>query len=60
MLLPARAGGAFAGLDIYNAAAPPGSLRTALTVYLIGMAIVGVYQVNMYRIWRGKAGSVYH
>jgi len=60
MLLPARPGGDFAGLDIYNAASPDGSLRTALAVYLCGMAIVLVYQVNVYRIWRGKAGSVYH
>jgi cytochrome bd ubiquinol oxidase subunit II len=60
MLLPARPGSAFSGLDIYNAASAEGSLRTALIVYLIGIAIVAVYQINIYRIWKGKAGHVYH
>jgi cytochrome bd ubiquinol oxidase subunit II len=53
-LLPARPGSAGAGLDIYNAASPSGSLRTALVVYLAGLALVSVYLVNTYRIWRGK------
>jgi cytochrome d ubiquinol oxidase subunit II len=60
MLLPARPDSPFAGLDIYNAASAEGSLRTALLVYLIGISIVAVYQINIYRIWRGKAGQVYH
>jgi cytochrome d ubiquinol oxidase subunit II len=60
MLLPGRPGGPFAGLDIYNAASAQDSLRTALMVYLVGISIVGVYQINIYRIWRGKTGQVYH
>jgi cytochrome bd ubiquinol oxidase subunit II len=60
LLLPARAGSAHAGLDIYNAASPEGSLRVALGVYLFGMTLITVYLVNIYRIWRGKVRSVYH
>lgn len=60
MLLPAAAGSASAGLDIYNAAAPRGSLQTALVIYLVGLAIVSVYLVNIYRVWRGKTRPVYH
>jgi cytochrome bd ubiquinol oxidase subunit II len=60
MLLPARPGSPFAGLDIYNAASAEGSLRTALMIYLLGISIVAVYQINIYRIWKGKAGQVYH
>lgn len=60
-LLPARPGSAHSGLDIYNSASPPGSLRIALGVYLFGMTLVGIYMVNIYRIWGGKArGGVYH
>ena len=59
LLLPAAAGSGFTGLDIYNAAAPPQSLRTALIVYLVGLAIVTVYLVNVYRIWKGPAEGVY-
>ena len=61
MLLPARPGSAHPGLDIYNAASPAGSLRTALAVYVFGMAIVITYMVNVYRVWRGKVREpVYH
>jgi len=60
MLLPPSAGSPYAGLDIYNAAAPHGSLQTALVIYTIGLAIVSVYLVNIYRVWRGKTGAVYH
>jgi cytochrome bd ubiquinol oxidase subunit II len=60
MLLPASDGSAHPGLDIYNAAAPPHSLLTALFVYLIGLTIVAIYLVNIYRVWRGKATGVYH
>ena len=60
MLLPARPGSPFAGLDIHNAASAESSLRTALMIYLLGISIVGVYQINIYRIWKGKAGQVYH
>jgi len=59
-LLPAGPGSAHPGLDIFNAASPEGSLRTALAVYLWGLALVALYQVNVYRIWRGKARDVYH
>src|SRR5258708_31694468 len=60
MLLPASAGSPNPGLDIYNAAAPHGSLRTAFVIYLTGVAIVSVYLVAVYRIWKGKSGQVYH
>ena len=59
-LLPATPGSASPGLDIYNAAAPHSSLRTALVVYLVGLAIVSVYLVTTYRVWRGKTRPVYH
>jgi cytochrome d ubiquinol oxidase subunit II len=59
MLLPALPGSAFHGLDIYNAAAPVGSMRIALVVYVIGLAIVSVYLVNIFRIWKGKSHGVY-
>lgn len=60
-LLPSLPGSAHPGLDIYNAASPEGSLRIALGVYAFGMTLVGIYLVNIYRIWRGKVReSVYH
>ena len=59
MLLPARDGSAFPGLDIYNAAAPAGSMRIALVIYLIGLSIVAVYLYNTVRIWKGKSGPAY-
>lgn len=59
-LLPAAPGSAHPGLDIFNAASPEGSLRTALAIYLWGLALVVLYQVSVYRIWRGKARDVYH
>ena len=59
-LLPAGPGSAHPGLDIFNAASPEGSLRTALAIYLWGLVLVGLYQVNVYRIWRGKARDLYH
>jgi cytochrome d ubiquinol oxidase subunit II len=59
-LLPALPGSAHGGLDIYNAAAPHGSLQTALIVYLVGLAIVSVYLVNIYKVWKGKIAPVYH
>jgi cytochrome d ubiquinol oxidase subunit II len=59
MLLPAAVGNPGPGLDIYNAAAPAGSLRVALIAYLIGLSIVSGYLVYVYRVWRGKAGQVY-
>jgi cytochrome d ubiquinol oxidase subunit II len=60
MLLPAAQGSAYPGLDIYNAAAPHHSMLTALGVYLAGLTIVTVYLVNIYRVWSGKSGHVYH
>jgi cytochrome d ubiquinol oxidase subunit II len=59
-LLPSLPGSPHPGLDIYNAAAPEGSLRIALGVYLFGMSLVGVYLVNIYRVWRGKVVETYH
>jgi len=56
-LLPALPGSPHAGLDIYNTAAPAGSLRTALVIYLIGMALVSIYLRRIYRIWRGKVSA---
>ena len=56
VLLPASGSGT--PLDIYNAAAPPQSLRIAMVVYLAGLAIVSVYLVAVYRVWSGKTGSV--
>jgi cytochrome d ubiquinol oxidase subunit II len=60
-LLPAL-GAEPGGLDIYNAAAPPHSLRIALGIYLAGMVIVTIYLVRIYRVWRGPvaAGTAYH
>jgi cytochrome d ubiquinol oxidase subunit II len=60
VLLPALPGSAHPGLDIYNAAAPAGSLRIALAVYLVGLAIVMVYLVNIYKVWAGKSAGGYH
>jgi cytochrome d ubiquinol oxidase subunit II len=59
-LLPALPGSRHGGLDIYNAAAPRGSLQTALIVYMVGLAIVSVYLVKIYRVWKGRATPVYH
>jgi cytochrome d ubiquinol oxidase subunit II len=54
-LLPALAGSSHPDLDIYNSSSPEGSLRIALVIYAIGMAIVGSYLVRIYRVWRGEA-----
>jgi cytochrome d ubiquinol oxidase subunit II len=61
-LLPALPGSAHPDLDIFNAAAPPQSLRIALAIYVFGMLIVGLYLVRIYRVWRGKvaADAGYH
>lgn len=59
MLLPPLAGSLSPGLDIYNAASPAGSLKTALAIYLFGITLVSIYLVNIYRIWRGTASSTY-
>jgi cytochrome bd-type quinol oxidase subunit 2 len=53
-LLPSEYGSPIGGLDIYNAASPATSLRLALAIYVIGMAIVIVYLVKVYRIWGGR------
>jgi hypothetical protein len=34
-------------------------MRVALAIYLVGISIVGVYLVNIYRVWKGKSGGVY-
>ncbi|HEX6212421.1 MAG TPA: cytochrome d ubiquinol oxidase subunit II [Methylomirabilota bacterium] len=59
-LLPSLPGSPHPGLDIYNAASPENSLRIALWVYLFGMVLVGIYLVNIYRVWRGKVVETYH
>lgn len=59
-LLPALPGSAHPGLDIYNASSPEGSLRIALAIYLTGMAIVAVYLVRIYRVWRGETRTYSH
>ena len=59
-LLPARPGSPHPGLDIYNSSSPEGSLKIAMGIYLFGMTLVGIYMVNIYRIWGGKTRSVYH
>jgi cytochrome d ubiquinol oxidase subunit II len=56
-MLPALAGSAHEGLDIYNAAAPDGSLRIALAIYLTGMAIVAVYLTRIYAVWKTSGGD---
>jgi cytochrome d ubiquinol oxidase subunit II len=58
-LLPALAGSPHPGLDIYNASSAAGSMRIAFGIYLIGMALVMLYLVNIYRIWKGKS-QPYH
>lgn len=55
-LLPSLAGTDGMTLDIYNAAAPPQSLRIALGIYLVGMGIVIIYLTRIYRVWKGKVG----
>jgi cytochrome d ubiquinol oxidase subunit II len=55
-LLPSTAGNLGQTLDIYNAAAPPHSLRIALGIYLVGIGIVIIYLTRIYRVWRGKVG----
>jgi cytochrome d ubiquinol oxidase subunit II len=55
-LLPALDGSAHASLDIYNSASPAHSQAVALVIYLVGIAIVLVYLVGLYRVWRGKVG----
>jgi cytochrome bd-type quinol oxidase subunit 2 len=59
-LLPALPGSAHPGLDIYNASSPEGSLRIALAIYLTGMAIVAVYLIRIYRVWRGETRTYSH
>jgi len=54
-LLPALPGSLHPDLDIYNSASAAYSLRVALGIYLVGMAIVIVYLTRIYRVWHGKA-----
>lgn len=53
-LLPTVYGSAFQGLDIYNSASAPHSLRIALVIYLAGLLLVTIYLVHAYRVWGGK------
>jgi cytochrome bd ubiquinol oxidase subunit II len=61
-LLPSLAGSTGPSLDIYNSASSARSMTVALGICLAGMAIVVVYLVNVYRVWRGKVreGDGYH
>lgn len=59
-LLPARPGSPHPGLNVHNAAAPEGSLRTAFAVYLAGLGLVLIYLAKVYRTWRGKVRPMYH
>ncbi len=59
-LLPGLPGSALSALDIDNAAASAHGLWTALAVGVFGMALVAIYQVTMFRVWRGKTTNVYH
>jgi len=36
------------------------AITNPLGVYLLGMTLIIVYLVNIYRIWRGKVGQLYH
>jgi cytochrome bd ubiquinol oxidase subunit II len=56
-LLPGLEGSSIPALDIYNAASSERSMTVALAVYLGGMAVVLVYVVTVYRVWRGKVRS---
>jgi cytochrome d ubiquinol oxidase subunit II len=56
-LLASPAQGDAISLDIYNAAAPPQSLRVALGICLAGMGIVVIYLTRIYRLWSGKVGK---
>jgi cytochrome d ubiquinol oxidase subunit II len=56
-LLPSSAGSGGPSLDIYNAAGPPYGMRVAMGIYLIGIAIVLVYQARIYRVWKGRVGG---
>lgn len=53
-LLPSLPDGPHPGLDIYNAASPANSMRIALAIYVVGMALVILYLWNVYRVWKGK------
>ena len=58
-LLPTPDGARFLGLDIYNAAAPDASLRTALWLYGLGLALVSAYLVRSYRTWSGRVSGTH-
>ena len=55
-LLPAAAGSAHAGSRHLQRRGAAHSLQTALVVYVVGLTIVTVYLVNIYRVWKGKVG----
>ena len=59
-LLPGLPGSALPALDIDNAAASAHGLWTAFAVGLFGMALVAIYQVTLFRVWRGKTTDMYH
>ncbi len=58
-LLPSLAGAPHPGLDIYNASSPINSMRIALALYLVGLALVILYLWYVYRVWKGKSQPYY-
>ncbi|HEY3382229.1 MAG TPA: cytochrome d ubiquinol oxidase subunit II [Vicinamibacterales bacterium] len=56
-LLPALPGSSSAALDIHNSASGHYSMKVALVMYLVGIAIVLGYLVKVYWVWRGKVTS---
>jgi cytochrome d ubiquinol oxidase subunit II len=52
-LLPSSLGDS-GSLTVANAAAPPGSLLPALLWMIPGMILFGVYQIVVYRVFRGR------
>jgi cytochrome d ubiquinol oxidase subunit II len=47
-------------LTIYNAAAAPHALATALIANIVGMAIVTCYTIYIFRVWKGKVEVAEH
>lgn len=58
-MLPALGNHPGADLTIYNTAAAPHSLVVALIANVIGMTLVTIYMVYIFRVWQGKAAPEY-
>ena len=59
-LLPAAPEASIRGSTSTTPPHPRAASATALAIYLWGLALVVLYQVSVYRIWRGKSRDVYH